>query len=46
MYKKNFQKNLPNKSQPSKTLSDINHSNTLYDPPSRVMKIKAKIKGT
>ena len=26
MYKKNFQKNLPNKSQPSKTLSDINHS--------------------
>jgi len=27
----------------SKTLSDINHSRILYDPPSRVMKIKAKI---
>ena len=27
----------------SKTLSDINHSRTLYDPPSRVMEIKAKI---
>ena len=27
-----------------KTLSDINHSRILYDPPPRVMKIKAKIK--
>ena len=27
-----------------KTLSDINHSKILYDPPSRVMEIKAKIK--
>ena len=27
-----------------KTLSDINHSNILYDPPPRVMEIKAKIK--
>ena len=27
----------------SKTLSDINHSRILYDPPPRVMKIKAKI---
>ena len=27
----------------SKTLSDINHSRILYDPPSRVMEIKAKI---
>ena len=26
-----------------KTLSDINHSRILYDPPSRVMKIKVKI---
>ena len=26
-----------------KTLSDINHSKILYDPPPRVMKIKAKI---
>ena len=26
-----------------KTLSDINHSWILYDPPPRVMKIKAKI---
>ena len=26
-----------------KTLSDINHSSILYDPPPRVMKIKAKI---
>ena len=26
-----------------KTLSDINHSNMLYDPPPRVMEIKAKI---
>ena len=26
-----------------KTLSDINHSRILYDPPSRVMEIKAKI---
>ena len=27
-----------------KTLSDINHSMILYDPPPRVMEIKAKIK--
>ena len=27
-----------------KTLSDINHSRILYDPPPRVMEIKAKIK--
>ena len=26
-----------------KTLSDINHSRILYNPPPRVMKIKAKI---
>ena len=26
-----------------KTLSDINHTNILYDPPPRVMEIKAKI---
>ena len=26
-----------------KTLSDINHSKILYDPPPRVMKIKAKM---
>ena len=26
-----------------KTLSDINHSRILYDPPSRVIEIKAKI---
>ena len=26
-----------------KTLSDINHNRILYDPPPRVMKIKAKI---
>ena len=26
-----------------KTLSDINHSRILYDPPSGVMEIKAKI---
>ena len=26
-----------------KTLSDINHSTILYDPPPRVMEIKAKI---
>ena len=26
-----------------KTLSDVNHSRILYDPPPRVMKIKAKI---
>ena len=26
-----------------KTLSDINHSRILYDPPTRVMEIKAKI---
>ena len=27
----------------SKTLSDINHSRILYDPPLRVMEIKAKV---
>ena len=27
-----------------KTLSDINHSKILYDPPPRVMEIKTKIK--
>ena len=27
----------------SKTLSDINHSRILYDPPTRVMEIKEKI---
>ena len=27
-----------------KTLSDINHSRILYDPPSRILKIKAKKK--
>ena len=27
----------------SKTLSDINHSRILYDPPPRAMEIKAKI---
>ena len=27
----------------SKTLSDINYSRILYDPPPRVMEIKAKI---
>ena len=26
-----------------KTLSDINHSRIIYDPPPRVMEIKAKI---
>ena len=26
-----------------KTLTDINHSRILYDPPSRAMEIKAKI---
>ena len=26
-----------------RTLSDINHSKILYDPPSRVMEIKTKI---
>ena len=26
-----------------KTLSDINHSRILYDPPPRVMELKAKI---
>ena len=29
-----------------KTLSDINHSRILYDPPPRIMEIKAKITGT
>ena len=27
-----------------KTLSDVNHSRILYDPPPRVIEIKAKIK--
>ena len=27
----------------SKTLSDINHSRILFDPPSRILEIKAKI---
>ena len=27
-----------------KTLPDVNHSKILYDPPPRVMEIKAKIK--
>ena len=29
-----------------RTLNDINQSKILYDPPSRVMKIKTKISGT
>ena len=29
-----------------KPLSDVNHSRILYDPPPRVMEIKAKINGT
>ena len=29
-----------------KTLSEVNHSRILYDPPPRVMEIKAKINGT
>ena len=29
-----------------KTPSDINHNRILYDPPPRVMEIKAKINGT
>ena len=28
----------------SKTLSDINHSRILYNPPPRILEIKAKIK--
>ena len=28
-----------------KTLSDINHSRNLYDPPPRILEIKAKING-
>ena len=27
----------------SKTFSDINHSRILYDPPSRILEIKAKV---
>ena len=27
----------------SKTFSDINHSRILYDPPARILEIKAKI---
>ena len=30
----------------TKTLSDINHSRILYDPPPRVLEIKAKINRT
>ena len=29
-----------------KTLSDVNHSRIFYDPPPRVMEIKAKTNGT
>ena len=29
-----------------KTRSDINHSRILYDPPPRILEIKAKINGT
>ena len=29
-----------------KTLSDINHSRILYDPPPKVMEIKTKMNGT
>ena len=29
-----------------KTLSDINHSRMLYDPPPRILEIKEKINGT
>jgi len=29
-----------------KTLSDIHHSRILYDPPPRILEIKAKINGT
>ena len=29
-----------------RTLSDINHSKILYDPPPKVMEIKTKISGT
>ena len=29
-----------------KTLSNINHSMIFYDPPSRLLEIKAKINGT
>ena len=29
-----------------KTLSDVNHSRILYDPPPRILEIKAKINGT
>ena len=29
-----------------KTLSDINHSRIVYDPPPRILEIKAKINGT
>ena len=29
-----------------KTLSDVNHSRIFYDPPLRVMEIKAKTNGT
>ena len=29
-----------------KTLSDINHSRILYDPPPRILEIKSKTNGT
>ena len=35
--------NLLEENSIGKTLSDINHSKILYDPPPRVMEIKAKI---
>ena len=34
---------IKNKGNIDKTLSDINHSRILYDPPPRVMEIKAKV---
>ena len=34
---------IKNKENIGKTLSDINHSRILYDPPPRVMEIKAKV---
>ena len=34
------------KENTGKTLSDINHSRILYDPPPKVMEMKAKINAT
>ena len=34
------------KENKGKTLSDINHSRILYDPPPRILEIEAKINGT